>query len=370
MDFVNVSGMAAGYTMATDTHGCESLVVVAKGTFSIPAGDDDSRLAEQQIPLVDTDLFTGEAGFSATKYENDFAPSKPCCDVLLNGSAYAPHGKPVQRVRVSMTVGIWTKKFDVVGRRVWLSRVMGTDVSEPEPFSVMPISYDNAFGGVDREHADESKHGYYQENYAGVGYHRYKSQAHGKPLPNTEEIGKPISNPSGIYRPMAFGAVGRSWRQRLQYAGTYDQKWLDEVFPFVPRDFKEQYFQVAPEDQWIVAPRGGEPVELMNLTRGGLVRFALPVESVPFEFLYRSGEKRHILGVIDTLLFEPDDGRYTMTWRVRLPLRRNIHEVGLIVAGRVPPEGYAEPGRSTHVAGRVHYKSLAALVEARRSEGE
>lgn len=370
MELVNASGMAAGYSMATDTHGRESIVAVVKGTFAIPREDEASQLAEQQVPLIETDVFSGEPGFTATVYENDFAPSKPRCDVLLNGSAYAPRGEPAQRVRVCVTVGSWAKKFDVIGHRVWLCGDLVTSASEPEPFIVMPISYENAFGGVDRDHPDQSKHQYYRENYAGVGYHQHKLQAHRKPLPNTEEIGRPITNPSGSYRPMAFGAVGRPWKQRIQYAGTYDQKWLDEVFPFVPRDFKDQYFQAAPADQWIDPPRGGELVELLNLTRSGCVRFTLPVESMPFEFLYKSGEKKRLLGTLDTLLFEPEHERYCMTWRVRLPLRRNIHEVGLIVAGRVPPEGYEEPGRSTRVPGKTHYESLADLVDAEQGENE
>ena len=55
--------------------------------------------------------------------------------------------------------------------------------------------------------------------------------------------------PWGAYRPMALGPVGRGWRPRLSYAGTYDQHWIDEVFPFLPADFDDRYYQAAPEDQ-------------------------------------------------------------------------------------------------------------------------
>ncbi|MCK5013694.1 MAG: DUF2169 domain-containing protein [Candidatus Omnitrophica bacterium] len=58
-------------------------------------------------------------------------------------------------------------------------------------------------------------------------------------MPNTEETGKPVTKPNGKYRPMAFGPFGRAWKQRIQYAGTYDQHWIDSVFPFLQADFKD-----------------------------------------------------------------------------------------------------------------------------------
>ena len=81
-----------------------------------------------------------------------------------------------------------TKSFDVVGNRVWQAGALYMAASKPEPFTVMPISYNNAFGGVDKSQEDPLKHHYYPLNHAGVGYHEYTSGKYmdGKPLPNTE----------------------------------------------------------------------------------------------------------------------------------------------------------------------------------------
>src|SRR5262245_66382762 len=108
--------------MATDKTGRQWLVAVAKGTFGIPdSPDPDPELREEHLPLVMTDVFTGEPGFSAPLYELDFAPQKPRCDVLLNGSAYAPGGRPTKKVQVTLQVGSLSKSFNVVGNRVWTS---------------------------------------------------------------------------------------------------------------------------------------------------------------------------------------------------------------------------------------------------------
>src|SRR5262245_3306564 len=151
MNLVNPTKLAADYNANTAPDGREWLVVVAKGTYAIPDREDQpARLTDEPMPLVTTDEFTGEPGFSAALYENDFAPRKPRCDVLLNGSAYAPWGEPAERVRVTLQVGALSKSFDVVGNRVYKAGALYMAVSAVTPFTVMPISYNNAFGGVDR----------------------------------------------------------------------------------------------------------------------------------------------------------------------------------------------------------------------------
>lgn len=68
--------------------------------------------------------------------------------------AHAPNGKPAPRVTVSLRVGTLNKSFDVVGNRTWNSTLLGLGSSPIEPFTVMPFSYDVAFGGIDKTVAD------------------------------------------------------------------------------------------------------------------------------------------------------------------------------------------------------------------------
>lgn len=365
MQLINATGMQAGYTMGLQPDGRELLVVVVKGTFAIPKDPKkEPTLAEEQVPLVEADVFTGEPGFSAPLYESDYAPRKPRCDILLNGSAYAPGGKPTERVTVSLRVGSWRKSFDVVGNRHWKRGVLMVTSTNPEPFTVMPISYNNAFGGVDRSQEDPVKHRWYPTNHAGVGYHEYLGAefVDGKPLPNTEETGRRITDPRGKYRPMAFGPIGRAWQPRPKYAGTYDQKWLDEVFPFLPADFKEDYYQAAPADQQTPYLTGGEEVVLTNLTSEGRTTFRIPSEAVPVSFFLKNLKENPSRGAVDSVVMEPDCGRFTILWRCSHLLRRNIFEVVQAVIGEMPRGWYR--ARAT---GKTYYRSLGELVRARRS---
>ena len=337
MNLLNGSGMAAGYTLGLDKTGAEYVVVAVKGTFTLPRPGEAPKLAEEQAPLVDADLFSGEPGRSATVTECDFALEKPFCDVLLNGSAHAPDGRMVERVAVGLQVGAWRKAFTVWGNRVWRGRTISYTPSEPLPFARLPISYDNAFGGTDERMRDPAKVRSYLPNPVGRGWHHhiYPELVNDAPICNTEEIGQPVRDPGGKYKPMAFGPIGRGWPSRIGFAGTYDQKWVNDVFPFVPADFDSRYFQCAPGDQQIAHPRGGEKVLLINLTPDGRREFALPSVEMPIVFFRRRADRVETRGTLDTVLLEPDAGRFSLVWRASLRLQRDVFEISQIVVGRM-----------------------------------
>jgi len=328
--------MVAGYTMGVEPSGRELLVIAVKGTFRMP-DTPGARLQvhEEQLPLVMSDVFFGEPGFSAPRYEIDFAPRKLRCDVLLNGHAYAPGGRPTARMTVQVAIGGWSKAFEVIGDRKWYSAVGGRATS-PESFIQMPISYDRAFGGVDQRHEDPAKHAAFMPNPAGRGFHKHlvDEWLQGSPLPNTEERGVTVSQPNGAYRPMSFGPIGRQWEPRVRYAGTYDQRWLDDQFPFLPADFDPQYYQAAPLDQQLALPVGEQMVSLVNLTPDGRRDFTIPHFEAPIVVFPKRGEREDIVAIADTIVIEPDEERVTMTWRVARPLKKNMLEIAQVLVGR------------------------------------
>ncbi len=198
MNLLNATGMAAGYTMGMDKTGAEYVVVVVKGTFTLPKPGETPKLADEQVPLVDADLFTGEPGRSATLVECDYVLEKPYCDVLLNGAAHASGGRPVESIAVGLQVGAWRKSFAVWGNRVWRGAAVGYAPGEPEPFTRMPISYGNAFGGTDERMGDPAQVRSYLPNPVGRGWHHHihRELVIGAPVSNTEEIRDPVEIPA------------------------------------------------------------------------------------------------------------------------------------------------------------------------------
>ncbi len=337
MELINATRMTSGYTLGMEPSGRELLVVAIKGTFAIPAHDGALlRLHEEQEPLLTADTFHGEPGLSAPKYEADFAPRKPKCDVLLNASAYAPGGRPVERVEVTASVGAWRKAFAVVGDRVWNARGGIRATSRPQPFTTMPITYDRAFGGTDERHENPAEHAAYMRNPSGCGFHKHLREAwvHDSPLSNTEEIGRPIVRPDADYAPMGFGPIARHWEPRYRHAGTYDEHWLQHVAPFLPADFDDQYHQAAPADQQLSSPSSEQEITLLNLTPTGRCTFRLPHLQAPIHVFPKGGGREDLTARLDTIVIEPDLGRVQLSWRVARPLRRDLFEIAQVLVGR------------------------------------
>lgn len=342
MELINATRMTAGYNMGLEPSGRELLVVVIKGTFRFPAAGEPAghfALHDEQLPLVMSDTFTGEPGLSAPVYEVDFAPRKPRCDILLLGRAHAPDGRPATRVDVGLTVGAWHKRFTAVGPRRWDCGLATLRASSPEPFVSQPLSYDVAFGGADLAHDDPSQHAAFMANPVGRGFHKHlrREWVDGKPLPLTEEAGQSITDPTGRYRPMSFGPVGRSWQPRAGFAGTYDDAWLENHFPFLPPDFDERYFQAAPLDQQVPLDAfAGGPTEVLlsNLTPEGLTRLTIPSLVAPVHVFSKRGAREDYQATLDTIVIEPEQQRFTLSWRMARPLKKSLHEIAQVLVGK------------------------------------
>lgn len=367
MEIVNETKAEAGWTMGFQRDGREILIVVVKATFDMPAKpDEEPCLSDEQAPLIEADEFTGDPGFSAPLYESDYAHQKPFCDVLFNGKAYAPGKRPEKRIPVSVQVGEWSKTFAVTGERFWQGLLVTARPSDPEPFSEMPISYDNAFGGVDDSDGDPNDVKTFLRNPIGKGYVDHLSDIDGMPLCNTEEVGNPIKSPRGKYNPMALGPIGRSWAPRYTYAGTYDDEWIENQSPFLPEDFDLLYFQAAPQDQQIMFPQGGEQITLTNLTLQGKTRFLLPIISMPVIFVPHKGQDIIQKAVIDTLHFEPELNRFSMVWRTALVLDKSFFDIKQMIVGEMPASWHRE--RKAAANGKAFYRGLGEYIRTKKGK--
>jgi len=329
MQIWNQMGYQHEYTTALDIAGHEHILVIVKGTFDFPESPNGPiRKSATQVPLVMADTQTGDAAYSATLWESDFAFRKPRCDVILNGCAHAPGGRPAERVPVGIKVGNWSKLVEVVGHREWRSIGPAFTSTAPQPFLKMPITYDNAWGGVDRLNPQDKLPGAYLRNPVGTGWAQTKNQSliPGLRLPNTQAVDDEVNSPFGDYKPMSFGPMGRGWPGRIEYGGTYDENWTKNIFPFLPPDFDERYFQMAPPDQQIDLPRGGEEVQLVNLTPDGRISFRLPSTALPVTMFKYQTKTFDSEVYPDTILIDPENRRFSLVWRVSQRIQRMVLE--------------------------------------------
>jgi hypothetical protein len=302
----------------------EVLLIIMVASFESPNGGS-LRLAVEQSPVCPSDVFHGDPAMSSTHYESDIALIKPYVDVLLNGSAYAPLDREINKTTVGMAVGDIKKTLHVSGERVWAA---GAPI-KPLPFTKMPIVYERAFGGMTKGGDLDLR------NPVGIGFKGAVSfdESIMTEVPNIEYPDQLIESKTNKPKPAGFGAIGRYWKPRCDFAGTYDQKWLDERFPLAPKDFDIRHYQAAPLDQQSKTIRGGEDVLILNMTPNEKWRFRLPKLNVPVHLLYE--DIKNI--PMDTVLFEPDNYRVRMTSRLAIRIIRNSGELREVVLGHLRP---------------------------------
>ena len=188
----------------------------------------------------------------------DVGMAKPRGEVLINGSCFSPKGSTRQASMVSVRVGEMKKELAVFGDRYWKKTIVGVaSVTEPVPFSEMPITWKNAFGG--KEFAD---------NPTGKGIDPVVTINGDSlvPLPNIEYPHKLIGSPSDRPAPAGFGPLDMMVPTRQKKVGTYDDKWLKERWPYFPEDMDYEFFNCAPEDQFLEGFfTGNEEIEIMNM---------------------------------------------------------------------------------------------------------
>ncbi len=78
--------------------------------------------------------------------------------------------------------------------------------------------------------------------------------------------------------------------------------------------------------------QGGEPVEAINLSANGPLRFALPVCSFSLNVRLAGAIQEPQLN-LETVLLEPDEERLCMLWRAALPCDKQALKVEEIDVG-------------------------------------
>ena len=313
----NSTPYAAGFTWVQDPDGARRWVVAVKATYDIGPGGQ-LALCDEQLPPSVVPEYNGEDGVSSLKFEADLTPPKPGTDVYVVGRAYAPNGTPVTRMAVSLGIGGQRKILEVVGDRIWQRHVADIAPSAPASFTEMPLVYERAYGGYDDASPDPSQQALFEPNPVGRDHVVKRASLVDRPVAN---IGFPGEDPSKCGA-AGFGAIGSYWSPRSTFAGTYDAKWIEHRKPLPPEDLDPRFHMCAPPDQQFIPHlRGGESIELVNMSPGGALRFLLPKVYLAFTTtiaLRRSERTEDHRATLQTVVLEPDFPRVSMVWQTSL----------------------------------------------------
>jgi hypothetical protein len=329
--FVNLTPFAAEPLLLSDERGGDVFTCVVKATFVLHQQRDGTSLAvaDEQVPACLKPVHYGEPADSSIKYDSDAALTKLGSDVVLVGHAYAPQAG-ARYADVSLAVGPARSTVRVFGDRVWSTALGRWAPSLPEPFEAMPLVYERSFGGWDRSSPNPAHHEFEPRNPVGVGFvsKKHGTPREGAPLPNIENpyelIGSPMDRPA----PVGFGFIGAHWQPRASYAGTYDDQWKNRRMPLLPDDFNRRYYNAAHPTLALQGfLSGGEPVEIVNASPRGVLRFLIPVFQ-PFATVRTiDGGTQRIGMALDTVTVNPDEDRLFLVWRGSLSVHKRLHDI-------------------------------------------
>ncbi|MEF2074856.1 DUF2169 family type VI secretion system accessory protein [Consotaella aegiceratis] len=326
-------------------------IVIVKATYEVaPSG----RLlqAEEQAPMVFTDLCHGEVNVSSLWHPSDLVPNKPATDVIVNAVARAPGGKPMpfwhcglaiadgSETRVDKTLRVtgprewapvWRRRLSEAEQAHWHDHRRAFDrwrLSDPQPIAALPLHYEYAYGGEIAMGTDEDGQALFdtdERNPLGRGKMDREWTDHTRhvPAPQIEDPNDPVREPFTELSPQSLGPIPPAWLPRRPRGGTYDQNWMDNIWPAWPPDYDFSYHNSAHPDL-IVSPhlKGGERVTLTGLAEAAeTVTLVLPQESLFVDFVRDDGRTDRQDMALDTVFLDiaakrRRDWRVYLSWRV------------------------------------------------------
>ncbi|MDE9459732.1 DUF2169 family type VI secretion system accessory protein [Xenorhabdus bovienii] len=379
MEFRNLTPFAVMNYSMLDVDDVEHHVAVMKIGYELLPDGQGHCIAEllPAPPLCLQDEYRGAMNASPVLQESDLAPFKPRCDVIVNGTAYAPAGQPGTEFPVRLSVHsqqgqtLLDKTLTLSGEREYIRVAPGEwQLTAPKPVERLPLDYRYAFGGECKMAADDKAgrhlpdtarltpeqrrqhpdgeanapvaHGVWEANPLGCGFITpWYAQAKPPtrwPAPRITAPDAPLTAAhfaaqlngtlppaTPATRPQGFGFIGRAWTPRRPLSGTYDDDWLAHRHPYLPKDFDFRYWNGAPADQQIDWPDTDISLRLQGMTPGGNLHVTLPGHR-PFMLL-----RMHEGGVLpvpmrlDTLILDSEALTLHLTFRLNfktsLPIR-------------------------------------------------
>lgn len=360
MDLFNQLPFPAIAFRQFDVKGDLDCIVSVRGTF-LHVQDGRLDIAPKQEAFQWEDAYEGDPHASMLLRQSDLTPDKPGTDITFLGNACAPDGKPATSWRPRLRVGTVSKTVEVHGERQWQPQIRekwgGFSSKEPkraikdwqltdaQPAERVSLGWSKAFGGAipgTGDPATETPADVYPFNPLGCGIvHLDMPHDVGPvPAPQITDVDQELDWRER-YVPQGFGLVSPWWRFRQQYAGTYDEAWLNGRHPLLPEDFDPRFWQCAHPDL-IATPHlaGDETYQLDHLhPRFREARGRLPGITCGVHCRREDRDEWYVLR-LDGVHFDwRTDDIVMLTWRVRFPLQEAGETKLTLTRVRMKPAG-------------------------------
>ncbi|WP_105386327.1 DUF2169 family type VI secretion system accessory protein [Neorhizobium alkalisoli] len=333
-----------------NAEGKEFGVFMAKTAMDIGA-NGECRFSSEQEPFVFTDTFHGDLNVSSLRYPSDFVPYKPHSEIILDATAYAPAGKPAAEWPVSIKVSddlgtfvhhemvitgprqwrpVWLKELDDEQKPAWRSfrsLFRKWTLSSPSPIVSLPIRYEHAFGGTIDKGLDDDGNAIleaFERNPIGRGLIDPEFTDHTQPVEAPQILygGGELLDAYAQQPVEGLGPIPPAWLPRRPLGGTYDEHWMEHVWPNWAKDYDYRFHNSAHTGlQGSRYLEGAIRIELRNLypDRPDFT-IRLPDDQLVAMSLRNDDTELALKMVLDTVFLEigerdRDDPRVHCIWR-------------------------------------------------------
>ena len=187
-------------------------------------------------------------------------------DLFIFGSAKAPAGKPTTQMTVRAFVNNrLINAIEVFGNRTWDVGFFGTSIQRPEPFTEMPLTLNNAYGGHDEWDGLNIP---FPNNAFGKGFIWEKQNIHGKPLPNLEDPTNLIRNWNDQPDPVGFSSIPMC---ELKARGNIEKNKYGVITSILPK-----FYNAAFPSMIIDKIKPGDVIKIEGVTANGSYEFKVP----------------------------------------------------------------------------------------------
>ena len=236
--------------------------------------------------------------------QGDYVYRRGGVDLFVFGSARAAHGQAVKRMEVRILLpGKIDHSILVLGDRIWESGIFGLGFSDPKPFTEMPLTLANGFGGTDEWDGLQVPS---PNNSYGKGFIWQKAHAAGKPLPNIEDPKNLVAKWND--KPVPVGVVPIALcENRIRRSVSFNH--MGQVVKLDPLFFNTAFNDMIAGE---VVP--GETITIIGVREKGTFQCTIPDHS--FNLQLQFGNKTHERKLeIDQVGIETDHNRAFITYR-------------------------------------------------------
>ena len=337
---IDHDGYLVMYLPDSDLNGLQRFHFVVKRTC-LYAPHEKAVPTSRQRPIFMSDQYyeDGDPYATAVRFENDLCPPKGATDVVVNGNCYPPDGEATH-CYPQVKIGRKKHRLIVLGDRVAVIRKgEKPELSLPQKFTVMPMRYEFAYGGVDTDWGDAPIMN--TANPLGVGYlvaatKDQEATDRAVVMPNIEDPDNLLDRDNllqapekdtPLRAPAGFGWVPRSWQPRAAYAGMPES--TRDMYLVLHGDadpegenfiaMKPEFWRGAPAAMQFKTLAGNERVDVMHMhPKHKEMSFRLP-DLQPKLRVSINGDEAEVPLALDTVQVEMELSEVSLVWRGSIP---------------------------------------------------